>query len=283
MFILIAIVRKFLNENKKLYCSFIDFRKAFDLVYRNGIWFKLLQMGVSCKLVKTVQSLYHNVKACVRGIGTLSECFESHVGVKQGEPLSPLLFILFLNDLSDFLQGSSNNEDLLTIDHIQIFLLLFADDTLLLSESKQGLQNLLDKLHLYCTKWNVTVNIEKTKVMVFKNGTRLENVDFYYNNMKLEMVKKFTYLGVIISSNGKFYQSQKHLAEQARKALFSLNNLFDCTMLHIKDKLKLFDCMILPILMYGCEIWGFHDSSDIERVHLKFLKQLLGVRSQTCD
>lgn len=209
--------------------------------------------------------------------------FDSHVGVKQGEPLSPLLFVLFINDLADFLKGSSNNDELLTMDHIQLFLLLFADDTLLLSETKEGLQSLLDKLHIYCIKWNVTVNTDKSKVMVFKNGTRLENIDFYYNNIKLEMVKKFTYLGVTLSSNGKFYQSQKHLAEQASKALFALNNLFESTSLDIQDKVKLFDSMILPILMYSSEIWGFHDSTDIERVHVKFLKQLLCVRSQTCN
>lgn len=185
--------------------------------------------------------------------------------------------------MSEFLQGSSNNDELLTINQIQIFLLLFADDTLLLSETKEGLQNLLDSLHRYCMKWNVTVNTEKTKVMVFKNGTRVEKVDFYYNNIRLDNVKNYTYLGVCLSSNGKFHQCQKYLAEQGSKALYALNTLFDCTSLNIKDKLKLFDSMILPILTYGSEIWGFHDSKDIERVHLKFLKQLLGVHSQTCN
>ena len=177
IFILFSVVRKYLNDNKNIYSSFVDFRKAFDLVYRNGIWFELLQMGISCKFVKTLQSLNHNVKVCVRGLRY--NCFESHVGVKQGEPLSPLLFILFINDLADFLQGSSNNEELLTIDNIQIFLLLFADDTLHLSETSNGLQNLLDKFYLYCNKWNVTANTDKSKVMVSKNETRLENVDFY--------------------------------------------------------------------------------------------------------
>ena len=104
---------------------------------------------------------------------------------------------------SRLLKGSSNNEDLLTIDYIQLFLLLFADDTLLLSETEEGLQSLLDNLHFYCTKWNVSVNTDKSKVIFFKNGTRLENIDFYYNNIKLEMVKKFIHLGVTLSSNGK--------------------------------------------------------------------------------
>lgn len=71
------------------------------------------------------------------------------------------------------------------------------------------------------------------------------------------------------------------MEEQSSKALHASNTLFDCTSLSLKDKLKRFDSMILPILTYG-SIWGFHFSNDIERVHLIFLKQLLG-GSQTCN
>ena len=119
---------------------------------------------------------------CLRSMGSHSSCFYNHVGIKQGEPLSPLLFILFINDLADFLQGSSNNEELLTVDHIQLFLLLFADNTLLLSETKEGLQSLLDKLYLYCIKWNVSVNtyvINNFKLETVKKFTCLENMDLY--------------------------------------------------------------------------------------------------------
>ena len=67
------------------------------------------------------------------------------------------------------------------------------------------------------------------------------------------------------------------------KALFSLNSLFNIVPLEISEKLKLFDVMVAPILNYGSEIWGFHNAPDIERVHINFLKQLLGVRSQTSN
>jgi hypothetical protein len=71
------------------------------------------------------------------------------------------------------------------------------------------------------------------------------------------------------------------VSEQASKALFSLYRLFDHVILTIADKLKLFDCMILPILNYGCEMWGFHCASDVENVHLRFLRYLRGVKQQT--
>ena len=83
--------------------------------------------------------------------------------------------------------------------------------------------------------------------------------------------------------NGKFFQAQKYLSDQASKALFALSKIFDSRMLCIEDKIKLFDALVQPILMYGCKIWGFHKANDIEKVHLKFLKQILGVRRQTCN
>ncbi len=70
------------------------------------------------------------------------------MGVKQGEPLSPLLFIFFINDM--YTQLQADQLDSFTIDELQLYLLLFADDTVLFSYSKQGLQSLLNNLHVYC-------------------------------------------------------------------------------------------------------------------------------------
>ena len=89
----------------------------------------------------------------------------------------------------------------------------------------------------------------------------------------------FYLFGCKLSSNGNFHRTQKSLSEQSLKGLFSLNSVFDMISLDISDKVRLFDSMVLPILCYGSEVWGF----DIERVHTKFLKQLLFVRQQTIN
>ena len=88
-----------------------------------------------------------------------------------------------------------------------------------------------------------------------------------------------------LSLNGLFYKAQKHLSDQASRALYSLNSLFQSKQLYIQDKLKLFDALVSPIMNYGCrcEIWGFHNSKDIEKVHLRVLKQILNVRQQTSN
>ena len=282
VFVLTSIINKVISEeNKKLYCAFIDFKKAFDTVYRNGLWFKLLENGASTKIVKMLRKMYENVKCCVRANGDLTASFDSYTGVKQGEPLSPLLFLFFINDMH---QALINDEiETFTVEEMRLFLLLFADDTVLFSYTKEGLQTLLDRLNLYCKTWGITVNIDKTVVMVCKKGNKLENIELFYDNHKLNIVTKFTYLGVTLSSNGSYLQAQKILSQQAMKALYSLNSLFDNISLDISDKIKLFDSMISSILNYGCEIWGFHKAPDVERIHLKFLKNIINVRQQTTN
>ena len=116
-FVLNSIVNKLIiAEKRKLYCAYIDFRKAFDMVYRNGIWFKLLNFGVSSKMVNMLQSIYKSVKSCVKVNGHLTDYFESYMGVKQGEPLSPLMFMFFLNDISSAI--NNNHIDSLSLDEI---------------------------------------------------------------------------------------------------------------------------------------------------------------------
>ena len=274
IFILTCIIEKVAKrEKRKLYCSFVDFKKAFDLVYQNGIWQKLLNYGASTKIVKMLRAIYQRIQSCVRNNGHLSDFFDSYLGVKQGEALSPLLFILFINDMYENLVIQDDHA--FTLNDLKIFILLFADDTVLISYTPHGLQNLIDQLQAYCTKRGITVNTDKTVVMVFKQGNRVENTDMYYNGKHLNVVAKFTYLGVTISSNGSFYQAQKSLADQGSRALFSLFALFDKVEFDITDKIKLFDSMICPILNYGSEIWGFHKSPDVEKVHIKLLKRVL--------
>ena len=140
------------------------------------------------------------------------------MGVKQGEPLSPLLFLFFINDMQQHLD--SDDVDSVTIDEIRIFMLLFADDTVLFSYTANGLQILLNNLYSYCTTWGISVNTEKTCVMVCKKGNRLENVELYYDAKTLNVVDKFTYLGVTLSRNGTFLQAQKHLSQTSFKGTF---------------------------------------------------------------
>jgi len=82
--------------SRNLYIGYIDFRKAFDSIWRKGLWRVLKSMGYAEKIVKLLENMYRGTFSAVRTGGELSEWFETVVGVLQGCVLSPLLFNLFL-------------------------------------------------------------------------------------------------------------------------------------------------------------------------------------------
>ena len=94
------IIDLYLFRGKKLYCAFIDYKKAFDSVNRSFLLQKLLRHHVDGKMIKIIHNLYANAKSCVQMGHAKSESFVSSIGVHQGENLSPILLSIFLNDLS---------------------------------------------------------------------------------------------------------------------------------------------------------------------------------------
>ena len=141
VFLLHSIISKVLNSGEKLYCVFIDYEKCFDKIDRSHLWQKLLTEKVSCKLVKAIRSMYTTVKLCVKYNNTFSQFFNSYIGLKQGDPSSPLLFMLFVNDMLQHI--NSNLNGIFTLHEMKFFLILFADGQVVFAKSPQSLQLLL--------------------------------------------------------------------------------------------------------------------------------------------
>ena len=283
IFILNSLIQKTLNENSKLYCAFVDYEKAFDTVKRDALWFKLMDSGISCKMIRMIKSLYAKVFAAVKLNGNISDYFEVSLGVKQGGPLSPLLFILFINDVHADLIGENDDSVVngLTLTQICIILLLFADDMVIFSKDPDELQLLLNKLHRYSCEWGLKVNTAKTKILVFQK--RRMNISFIwtFNGENLEIVESFCYLGMKFHYTGNLEPGVKALSDQALRATNCLLSLFKRVSFDLKTKISLFDSLVTPILLYGSEVWGMQGFDCIDKVHIKFLKILLGVRPQT--
>ena len=129
--------------------------------------------------------------------------------MRQGENLSPVLFAMFLNDMKVFM--SRNMTGLSTVareanvvgmsEHdvdilLTLFLLLYADDTVIFSETPVGLQKGLDNIQIYCQKWKLKLNAKKCKVLIFSKGKVRRFPDFLIGVEKLEVVPNFMYLGI---------------------------------------------------------------------------------------
>ena len=104
VFSLHAILDWYLKRRKRVYTAFVEYRKAFDLIDRSSLWLKLINHGVDGTLLKTIRQIYDKSKSCISYKGTTSDFFQTNIGVKQGENLSPLLFALYINDFEGYLQ-----------------------------------------------------------------------------------------------------------------------------------------------------------------------------------
>ena len=286
IFSLYALTELLKSKNKKLFCSFVDFSKAFDSVWRVGLWMKLLGNGITGRFFRVIHNLYHNIKSCVKFAGEQSSFFQSYCGVRQGENLSPVLFALFLNDLEDYLeQHNCNGINIESSDqeisiYLKLLVLLYADDTVIFGTDAVAFQESLNHFYEYTRIWKLNINYTKTKIMIF--GIRnVEQFQFRLGTSVISICDEFKYLGVVFSKSRSFYKAMKHNVEHAKKALYLLYKRIRNLHLPLDLQLHLFDHTILPILLYGCEIWGFQNVQIIENVHNQFLRNITNLRRST--
>ena len=179
--------------------------------------------------------------------------FPINLGVKQGDNLTPNLFKIFINDLSDYIEDSI---DPIWLNNKPLNCLLYADDLVLFWTSAKGLRTRLDKLQKYCKDWCLKVNPNKTKVLVFNKADRHIQEIFMYENKILDCVVNYKYLGLHFSASGSFSFVQTEMHKKALKAYYKLHKDLLTLNPNINTSLHVFNHTIKPILLYGCEIWG---------------------------
>lgn len=293
-FILRALVERARARGVKLYICAVDFEKAFDCVNRDELWAALRRAGIGGCMLRAIQSMYAAVPVCVKTAEGLSPCFDSVLGVKQGCPLSPLLFGVLLDDFEGCLQRALGAvASLPTLAGHTVPPLLFADDMLLIATSPAGLQAQLDFLQSYCDAKKLTVNAAKTQVMVFKpggggGGVTAASDRFSYAGHQLETARSVKYLGLTFAQLSKqhgFARGADELAAAGQRALFAMRSrAHELGAGTPEQQCMLFDTLVKPVLSYGCEVWGVDvlaraDCSS-ERVHRWFCRRIQGLPTQ---
>ena len=180
------------HHNEKIYACFVDFKKAFDSVWHDGLLFKLLQINVGGCLFNLIKSLYSNSTCSIKIGQNQTRPFSYARGVRQGCILSPFLFNLFINDIPFSFEKILSDPFVLP-NGAKLNSLLYADDLVILSRSKIGLQNCLNTLSSYCSTWLLSINPQKTKVMIFQKRAK-KNIDanFHIDNEPVEIVQNYS-------------------------------------------------------------------------------------------
>ena len=246
-------------ENYETSCHiFCDISKAFDRVWHRGLILKLEKYGITGNLLTWFQNYLtmRNQMVFVNGVYSSKKFISA--GVPQGSVLGPLLFLIYINDISDDLTGMAR---------------LFADDTSLcfssasMAEIEFVLNNNLEKISNWANKWLITFNALKTEVMLISNVFHDYNFEFKLNNSSLEIVDVHKHLGVYISSDNKWNKHIEFFIVSASKQIAYLRKL---KYILPKETLnKLYCTYIRPLLEYVSEVWDgctITDSNRLEHV-----------------
>ncbi len=188
------------QKNKDhIFACFIDFKKAFDSIWQEGLYSKILQIGVGGELYDIIKSMYVNNKCGVKIGNKTTDLFIQRRGVFQGNNLSPTLSNMYINELTVLLEQSRTPD--LTLNNQEVQFLLYTDDLGFLSPTQQGLQQHLDLLKQYCHNWALTVSFNKSKIMIFQKKPRYQETKYQFKleNIHQDHTLYYDYLGLKIS------------------------------------------------------------------------------------
>ena len=237
------------QDKKVMLATFIDFQKAFDKVWKDGLLVKLQRSGIHGNMYRWTKSYLHNRRARVLVNGECGKRVLLRQGVPQGGVLSPTLFILFINDVvADLPRG--------------IHAALYADDLVLWCAEEYATtatyrMNLaLEKLTTWTQKWCVTINKEKSAATLFSLSSKASTGKLMMDDTELKVVDEQTYLGVTFDKRLTWNQHVQRAETKARRKLNIMRKLAGTTWGANEKILKqVYQSTVRPHLEYGAGAW----------------------------
>lgn len=201
-----------IDDRKQVDVICIDFAKAFDVVNHTKLLFKLRKMGFSDEILNWIGAYLSNRKQAVRIDGSFSATLDVFSGVPQGSVLGPLLFLLYINDIS-------------TIVKPPVKMKLYADDCLIYmpvscTDNQLELNKCLEDLELWCCEWDMQINFQKTTYVHITNKKNVLNFQYNIGSNNLCKTSYFKYLGVTITNNLTWHRHIESVCSELFKKLF---------------------------------------------------------------
>jgi len=208
------------EEGTTTLVTFFDFSRAYDKVWREGLLSKMIKIGVPFQFIKYTRNFLSARKTVVEINGVKSNTFYLNEGLPQGSAISPLLFLLFINDITEFTRDKATPS-------------LFADDTAIWiagtkdrEATTKEMQENIDGINAWSKKWKMVLNSDKTQVMVITTGRNDSNwiPNLKLEGKRLEVFKEYRFLGVIIDSGLRFNSHVKKVIAKCKRR----NNILRC-------------------------------------------------------
>jgi len=260
------------ERGKNVYVCLLDIKKAFDSVWQEGLFYKLFNYGLCGKTWRMIRFLFHDFKCMVKYSNGNSFPFNTYQGIHQGSPLSMFLFEVYINDLLFEINYSYASAKCVGVNTGGI---AFADDIALISNSMEGIQELVRIAYRYSKKWRFLFNPTKCSVVQF--GKAQKDIEIKLGANKVKIVKQEKHLGVVLTDNMDCIDiAMKEKIQQCKSVGYSVHALGSHnTPVTPKTFSKVHWTVCMPKLCYGTEVLDLSEGtiSSMEAYHCDMAKQ----------
>ncbi|KAH9244309.1 hypothetical protein BASA81_018294 [Batrachochytrium salamandrivorans] len=259
---LVDIIQRRQNAGLNTHVLFIDIRKAFDTVPVGALLWKLQNMGFPRRTLAFLKALYTSSSARARAGSLLSDPFPVQRGVRQGCPLSGLLFNLFINDILDGVAPITVPG--LPRDTNPIRGLMYADDVAVFADSEQSLLAASTAIEQWANQWEMQFGVAKCGIISFTGhlAPRLDNpLDIRLHGQLVSRVESYKYLGVLIDSkldHSAWLKQKRSALEHTYLGIFT-----QCWLIHqltVNYRSRIFSAVVMGKAYYGLELVGGNKS-----------------------
>ena len=243
IFIIRQLIEKAKEHQIPLHFHFIDFKAAFETIWREALWKMLLKIGIPNKFVEIIKNIYDKMECSIIAGGELRDWFPVNIGVRQGCSMSPYLFNIFLEYVMKGVKSS--NRDFQYNENISVDI-RYADDTTLIYAVLEKLQLSTLELEQACQKWGLKIN-----PLIYAIMTPDSNAEIEIDNNVVPKVSKFKFLGSLVPDCSSDVQHRISMVSQTFGRLRRIWSSKDVITIHLKT--RLYGALILPIATYGSE------------------------------
>ncbi|KAK3546787.1 hypothetical protein QTP86_001620 [Hemibagrus guttatus] len=265
IFALRILMEKYRDGQRELHCVFVDLEKAYDRMPREELWYCMRKSGVAEKYVRVVQDMYERSRTVVRCAVGQTEEFKVEVGLHQGSALSPFLFAIVMDQLSEEVRQESP------------WTMMFADDIVICSESREQVEENLERWRFALERRGMKVSGSKTEYMCVNEREGSGTVRLQGEEVK--KVQEFKYLGSTVQSNGECGKEVKKRVQAGWNGWRKVWGVLCERKISARIKGKVYRTVVRAAMLYGLETVSLRkrQESELEVAELKMLRFSLGV------
>ena len=234
------LIEKHREGNTNLHLVFIDLEKAYDRIPRSEVWNCLRIKKVPEKYIKVIQDMYKDSETQIRTPAGRSESFTVTVGVHRGSALSPFIFTIVMDTLTDNIRKRAPEN------------MMFADDVILCGKERQAVEDQLEGWRRSLEDYGLKVSREKTEYLKMQAGHRDEG-EIELRGVKLKRVSEFKYLGSTLQEDGGASREVERRIAAGWHAWKNMSGILCDKRVPLYIKGNIYKVVVRPALLYGTE------------------------------